>query len=87
MTAFGHRITLGWIHRHLPPRAAVGVEIAVLDIAQDFLLAGLHSEGLFDNLLVFKGGTAIRKMWAGTARVGAVGLWSGTTGWRPSSQG
>lgn len=67
MTAFGHRITQGWIHRHLPPRAAVGVEIAVLDIAQDFLLAGLHSEGLFDNLLVFKGGTAIRKMWAGAA--------------------
>jgi len=67
MTAFKHRITLGWIHRHLPPRSTVGIEIALLDIAQDFLLAALHDEGLFDDLLVFKGGTAIRKMWAGAA--------------------
>jgi len=43
----------------------VGTDIAVLDIAQDFLLAHLHERGVFADLVVFKGGTAIRKLFAG----------------------
>ena len=43
----------------------MGTDIAVLDIAQDFLLAHLHERGVFADLVVFKGGTAIRKLFAG----------------------
>lgn len=39
----------------------------MLDVAQDHLLAYLHDQGLFDRGLVFKGGTALRKMRAGDA--------------------
>lgn len=57
----------GHIARHAPTRGPGGQEAAVIDVAQDLLLAHLYDVGLFDDLLVFKGGTALRKMYAGTA--------------------
>ena len=55
----------GHIARHTPRNAgAQGREAAVVDIAQDLLLRHLHDEGLL-NGLVIKGGTAIRKLYAG----------------------
>jgi predicted nucleotidyltransferase component of viral defense system len=59
------RLTPGLLARHAP-RGAGGREAALVDIAQDVLLAHLAQQGLFD-MLVFKGGTALRKMYAGTA--------------------
>lgn len=63
---YEHRLTQGYIARHRPPRSNLDLGIALLDIAQDFILAHLFAEGIFD-LVVFKGGTALRKLWAGTA--------------------
>lgn len=60
-----HQLTPGYVARHTPPDSAVGLPIAVLDIAQDFLLAHLQRQGLFGDLLAFKGGTALRKLYAG----------------------
>ena len=58
-------IRIGHIARHTPPNAgAQGREAAVVDIAQDLLLRHLHSRGLLDSLAI-KGGTAIRKLYAG----------------------
>lgn len=55
----------GHIARHTPKGAgAQGREAAVIDIAQDLLLAHLHEQGLLDALAI-KGGTAIRKLYAG----------------------
>ena len=60
-----HSLTPGYVARHLPPASKLGTNIAILDIAQDFLLAHLYESGLFDGLVVFKGGTALRKLFAG----------------------
>jgi Nucleotidyl transferase AbiEii toxin, Type IV TA system len=58
-------VTVGWIARHTPKGAgAGGREAAILDIAQDLLLRDLHDSGALD-ALVFKGGTALRKLYAG----------------------
>ena len=67
MSAVGekHRLTIGHVHRHRPPQAKVGIGVILLDIAQDFLLAHLHAEGVFRDLVAFKGGTALRKLFAG----------------------
>ncbi|MFN8077537.1 MAG: nucleotidyl transferase AbiEii/AbiGii toxin family protein [Kineosporiaceae bacterium] len=46
------------------PSGTQGREAALLDIAQDLLLRELHDEGVLE-LLVFKGGTALRKLYAG----------------------
>lgn len=59
-----HKLTPGWVQRHLPPGSRVGRGIAILDIAQDFLLAHLAERGIFE-MVVFKGGTALRKLFAG----------------------
>jgi hypothetical protein len=40
---------------------------ALIDIAQDHLLFHLMQRGLFDLGIALKGGTAIRKLWAGNA--------------------
>lgn len=56
----------GLIARHAP-NGQGGKEAAIIDIAQDLLLAHLETEGMFNDLLVFKGGTALRKMYAGPA--------------------
>ncbi|MDT8370182.1 MAG: nucleotidyl transferase AbiEii/AbiGii toxin family protein [Longimicrobiales bacterium] len=52
--------------RHVPPGSGLGTDIAVLDIAQDFLLAHLEEAGFFPDLVVLKGGTALRKFFAGS---------------------
>lgn len=58
-------IQLGHIARHTPRGAgSQGREAAVIDIAQDLLLQRLHGEGVLDSLAI-KGGTAIRKLYAG----------------------
>ena len=67
MIGENHVLTPGWLQRHVPPASRLDVRIAVLDIAQDFLLAHLHTHGVFDDLVVFKGGTALRKLFAGAA--------------------
>lgn len=66
MIGEAHRLTPGYVARHVPPGSRLGTDIAVLDIAQDFLLAHLHEVGLFPDMVVFKGGTALRKFFAGT---------------------
>jgi predicted nucleotidyltransferase component of viral defense system len=65
MTSGAITLTLGWIGRHTPPGAGVdGRDAAIIDIAQDLLLRELHSRGRLDRL-VFKGGTSLRKLYAG----------------------
>jgi predicted nucleotidyltransferase component of viral defense system len=56
-------ITEGYLVRHY--QGAAGARDAALLVAQDHLLTHLHSAGLFDRGLVFKGGTALRKFRAG----------------------
>lgn len=51
-------ITTGWLARHTP-QGPGGRQAALIDIAQDLLLAQLYQQGIFDHL-VFKGGTALR---------------------------
>lgn len=61
----GMNIQVGHIARHTPRGAgAQGREAAVVDIAQDLLLGHMHEAGLLDGLAI-KGGTAIRKLYAG----------------------
>lgn len=56
----------GHIARHTPKGAgAQGREAAIVDVAQDVLLAHLHEHSLLDGLAI-KGGTAIRKLYAGS---------------------
>lgn len=61
----GISIQPGHIARHTPRNAgAQGREAAVVDVAQDLLLAHLHEAGILDKVAI-KGGTAIRKLYAG----------------------
>lgn len=60
------RVTEGHLVRHYQG-AKGGRDAALLDIAQDHALHLLHQAGLFDQGLVFKGGTALRKFRAGNA--------------------
>lgn len=65
MTSGPVSLTIGWISRHTPPGAGVnGRDAAVIDIAQDLLLRELHGLGVLD-ALAFKGGTSLRKFYAG----------------------
>ena len=48
------RITTGWLARHTP-QGPGGRQAALIDIAQDLLLARLCERGVFDHL-AFKGG-------------------------------
>lgn len=65
MTTGPITVTVGWIGRHTPPGAGVdGRDAAVIDIAQDLLLRDLHARGSLD-ALAFKGGTSLRKLYAG----------------------
>ena len=55
----------GHIARHTPNGAgSQGREAAVIDIAQDLLLNHLQVEGILDSFAI-KGGTALRKLYAG----------------------
>jgi predicted nucleotidyltransferase component of viral defense system len=58
-------ITTGWLARHTP-QGPGGRNAALIDVAQDLLLAHLHEQATFEHL-VFKGGTALRKLYAGNA--------------------
>ena len=60
-----HALTPGYVARHVPPGSKIGIRVAVLDIAQDFLLAHLAERGVLGDLAIFKGGTALRKLFAG----------------------
>lgn len=60
------RVTEGHLARHYQGVKG-GRDAAILDIAQDHALYLLHLAGLFNEGLVFKGGTALRKFRAGTA--------------------
>ena len=62
-----HRVRTGHLLRHVPRQAELGAGVAALDIAQDLILAELHALGFFGGTLVFKGGTALRKLFAGPA--------------------
>ena len=58
-------ITSGHIARHTPKGAgSQGREAAVIDIAQDLLLNHLQDEGILGSFAI-KGGTALRKLYAG----------------------
>jgi predicted nucleotidyltransferase component of viral defense system len=57
----------GHIARHTPRGAgSQGREAAIIDVAQDLLLRHLYEVGILAHL-VFKGGTALRKLYAGNA--------------------
>lgn len=60
------RVNEGYLARHYQGLHG-GRDAALLDIAQDHALQILHSAGLFERGLVFKGGTALRKFRAGNA--------------------
>ncbi|MBQ9489378.1 MAG: nucleotidyl transferase AbiEii/AbiGii toxin family protein, partial [Lachnospiraceae bacterium] len=58
-------LTEGHIARHTPTGSgAPGREAAIIDIAQDFLLSYLEDSGKMEKVSL-KGGTAIRKFYAG----------------------
>jgi predicted nucleotidyltransferase component of viral defense system len=59
-------ITEGYLARHYQGRRG-GRGAAIIDIAQDHVLYLLAREGFFDLGVALKGGTAIRKFWAGSA--------------------
>lgn len=59
-------ITEGHLVRHFQGRRG-GRGPAIIDIAQDHVLHLLAAEGLFDLGISLKGGTALRKFWAGNA--------------------
>ncbi|PKQ28984.1 MAG: hypothetical protein CVT60_07690 [Actinobacteria bacterium HGW-Actinobacteria-10] len=59
-------ITEGYLVRHFQGRRG-GRGPALIDIAQDHLLMHLAREGFFDLGVALKGGTALRKFWAGNA--------------------
>jgi predicted nucleotidyltransferase component of viral defense system len=59
-------ITEGYVVRHYQGRSG-GRGPALIDIAQDHLLFRLADQGLFDLGIALKGGTAVRKFWAGSA--------------------
>lgn len=63
MSAYQVNITKARLLRHAPS-SAQGAEAAAVDIAQDLMLRHLHDIGLLDEL-AFKGGTALRKLYAG----------------------
>lgn len=58
------QLTEGYIVRHAPATGAQGREAALIDVAQDILLRHLSDTGVLE-LFAFKGGTALRKVYAG----------------------
>lgn len=60
------KLTKGHLFRHAPAKSSAGFEAAVIDVAQDFMLAHLAQIGVSDNLVI-KGGTGLRKFYAGNA--------------------
>lgn len=66
MTRFHPKLTPGHLARHAPGRSTQGREAALIDVAQDLLLRELAEVGVLSTL-AFKGGTAIRKAYAGAS--------------------
>jgi uncharacterized protein len=68
MSAAAHdvRLTQGHVLRHTPAQSAQGRGAALIDIAQDLLLRHLSERGVL-TMVAFKGGTALRKVYAGAA--------------------
>jgi predicted nucleotidyltransferase component of viral defense system len=66
MTEHDVRLTEGHLLRHAPAQSHQGRDAAVIDVAQDLLLRHLAEEGVL-SLVAFKGGTALRKVYAGAA--------------------
>ena len=68
MSAAAHdvRLTQGHVLRHAPAQSAQGRGAALIDIAQDLLLRHLSERGVL-TMVAFKGGTALRKVYAGAA--------------------
>jgi predicted nucleotidyltransferase component of viral defense system len=66
MTGFTPNLTPGHLARHAPGKSAQGREAALIDVAQDLLLRELADVGVL-SALAFKGGTAIRKVYAGAS--------------------
>lgn len=65
MSGYQINIQPGHIARHTPKNAgAQGREAAVVDVAQDLLLRELYENGVLGSVAI-KGGTAIRKLYAG----------------------
>lgn len=62
MSEYPVDLTRAHLLRHAPSAQSLGA--AIIDAAQDLLLRDLSEAGLMD-LLVFKGGTALRKFYAG----------------------
>lgn len=63
----GITLTIGHIARHTPRGAgAQGRDAAIVDVAQDLLLRALSELDVLEPL-AFKGGTALRKLYAGNA--------------------
>ena len=60
------RLTQGHLLRHAPAQSPQGRGAALIDIAQDLLLRHLSEQGVL-TLVAFKGGTALRKVYAGAA--------------------
>ena len=52
--------------RHAPAQSAQGRGAALVDIAQELLLRHLSERGVL-TMVAFKGGTALRKVYAGAA--------------------
>ena len=59
-------ITVGHLKRHAPAQSGQGYEAAIIDVGQDLLLHHLAQTGVLD-LVAFKGGTALRKVFAGAS--------------------
>lgn len=68
MTPVPHdvRLTQGHVLRHAPAQSPQGRGAALIDIAQDLLLRHLSEQGVL-TMVAFKGGTALRKVYAGAA--------------------
>jgi len=66
VTRFTPTLTPGYLARHAPGSSAQGREAALIDVAQDLLLRELAESGVLSTL-AFKGGTAIRKVYAGAS--------------------
>ena len=65
-TPYDVKLTQGHVLRHAPAQSSQGRDAAVIDIAQDLLLRQLSERGVL-TLVAFKGGTALRKVYAGAA--------------------
>lgn len=66
MSPYEVRLTPGYLAQHAPGSSAQGRSAAFIDVAQDLLLRELHDKGILP-WLAFKGGTAIRKVYAGAS--------------------